>query len=334
MEAPGEDPSTPGQTGVWSPEGAAGQRLRAAPVPRCHARAVSTEPLDPTPLTKSSAVVDGKRMAYHEAGEGDPVVFLHGNPTSSYLWRNVIPHLSAEHRCIAPDLIGQGDSDPLDDVGPGSYRFVEHRRYLDGLLDQLDLGDRVTLVVHDWGSALGFDWANRHRDRVVGLAYMEAIVRPVTWDEWPDVARDLFRAFRSDAGEEMVIDQNLFVEAVLPASILRDLTDEEMEEYRRPFREPRASAAHADLASGDPHRGRARRRDRDRPGLRRLAGHLGGPEAVRRRRPRRHPHRAPSVSSAARWPNQTEVTVAGNHFVQEDSPHEIGEALAAWMDGI
>ena len=138
------------------------------------------------PLPKRYREVDGKQMAYHEVGEGDPVVFLHGNPTSSYLWRNVVPHVSGQARCIVPDLIGMGDSDKLDDVGPGSYRFVEHRRYLDGLLDALDLGDQVTLVVHDWGSALGFDWASRHPGRVAGIAYMEAIVPPVTWD---DVAR-------------------------------------------------------------------------------------------------------------------------------------------------
>ncbi len=130
-----------------------------------------------TPLTKSYESVNGKQMAYHEAGAGEPVVFLHGNPTSSYLWRNVIPHVSDVARCIAPDLIGHGDSDKLDDTGPGSYRFVEHREYLDGLLDRLDLGDRITFVVHDWGSALGFDWANRHRERVAGIVYMEAIVR-------------------------------------------------------------------------------------------------------------------------------------------------------------
>ena len=180
-----------------------------------------TSPFDTTPLTKSYKTVNGKQMAYHEAGEGEAVVFLHGNPTSSYLWRNIIPHVSGMARCIAPDLIGQGDSDKLDDTGPGSYRFVEHREYLDGLLDQLDLGDDITFVVHDWGSALGFDWANRHRDRVAGIAYMEAIVRPVSWDEWPEAAAAIFRGFRSPAGEDMVIEKNVFVEAVLPASILR-----------------------------------------------------------------------------------------------------------------
>ncbi|MDG1877144.1 MAG: alpha/beta fold hydrolase [Acidimicrobiales bacterium] len=124
-------------------------------------------------------------MAYHDVGTGDSVVCLHGNSTSSYLWRYIVPHVSGQARCVVADLIGQGDSDKLDDPGPASYTFVEHREYLDGLLDQLDLGDKITLVIHDWGSALGLDWANRHRDRVAGIAYMEAIVRPVTWDEWP-----------------------------------------------------------------------------------------------------------------------------------------------------
>ncbi|HEV7207872.1 MAG TPA: haloalkane dehalogenase, partial [Mycobacteriales bacterium] len=177
-------------------------------------------------------------MAYVEVGTGDPIVFLHGNPTSSYLWRDVMPHLADRGRCLAPDLIGMGDSDKLPDSGPGSYRFVEHRRYLDGLLEQLALGDRVTLVVHDWGSALGFDWANRHRDRVRGIAYLESIVAPTSWDQWPTAARGIFQSMRSPAGEEMVLDKNVFVERILPASILRELADDEMAAYRAPFVEP------------------------------------------------------------------------------------------------
>ncbi len=173
---------------------------------------------------KRRVQVLGRSMAYVEVGSGDPIVLLHGNPTSSYLWRNVIPHLESLGRCIAPDLIGMGDSDKLEPSGPDRYRFVEHREYLDALLDALDVRDRVTLVVHDWGSALGFDWANRHRDAVRGIAYMEAIVRPLTWAEWPDAARGVFQGFRSPAGEAMVLEQNVFVERVLPGSILRGLT--------------------------------------------------------------------------------------------------------------
>ncbi len=292
---------------------------------------MSSSSLDTTPLAKSYEMVDGKQMAYHETGEGDPVVFLHGNPTSSYLWRNVIPHLSDRARCIAPDLIGQGDSDKLDDTGPGSYRFVEHRRYLDALLDQLDLGERITFVIHDWGSALGFDWANRHRDRVAGLAYMEAIVRPVTWDDWPDAARDIFQGFRSETGEEMVIENNLFVEAVLPAAILRDLTAEEHDEYRRPFvqsehRRPTLTWPREIPIEGEPA---------DVAEIvQSYADWLptsevpklfinGDPGAILT---------GPQREFCRTWSNQTEVTVAGNHFLQEDSPHEIGEAIASWMD--
>ena len=142
----------------------------------------------------------GKKMAYIEEGEGDPIVFLHGNPTSSYLWRNIIPHLSGQGRCIAPDLIGMGDSEKLDASGPDSYTFVEHRLYLNELLDQLNVTNNVVLVIHDWGSALGFDWANRNQEAMQGIAYMEAIVRPVEWSEWPDDATPIFQGLRSAAG--------------------------------------------------------------------------------------------------------------------------------------
>ena len=161
---------------------------------------------------KQFVQVRGKRMAYVEMGEGDPIVFQHGNPTSSYLWRNIMPHLADQGRCIAVDLIGMGDSDKLDDSGPDSYRYVEHRDYLFAAWEALNISDCVTLVIHDWGAALGFDWAQQHAESVLGIAYMEAIVRPVTWDEWPDAARQVFQGFRSDAGESMVLEKNLFVE--------------------------------------------------------------------------------------------------------------------------
>jgi haloalkane dehalogenase len=163
-----------------------------------------------SPYNKKRMNVLGQSMAYIEVGSGDPIVLLHGNPTSSYLWRNVIPHLQELGRCIAPDLIGMGDSEKLPDSGPGSYTFVEHRRYVDALLAALSMNERVTFVVHDWGSALGFDWANRHRNAVKGLAYMEALVRPLTWDEMPEALRPVFQALRSEAGEAMVLEQNLF----------------------------------------------------------------------------------------------------------------------------
>jgi haloalkane dehalogenase len=286
------------------------------------------------PLSKSFGTIHGKRMAYHESGDGGPAgetfVFLHGNPTSSYLWRDVIPYVRDQARCIAPDLIGMGDSDKLDDAGPGSYRFVEHRRYLDGLLDHLDLGDRVTLVVHDWGSALGFDWANRHRDRVAGVAYMESIVRPLDWDDWPEGARRFFTALRSPAGEEMVLTKNLFVETILPASILRTLDPDEMAEYRRPFAEP----------------GEDRRPTLTWPREIPIEGEPAdvaeivqeyGDWLATSEVPKLFVNAQPgSILIGAQrefcrtWPNQTEITVVGNHFVQEDSADEIGATLASW----
>src|SRR5262245_8904940 len=191
------------------------------------------------PYQKQRRRVLGREMAYVEVGAGDPIVLLHGNPTSSYLWRNVLPHLQSRGRCIAPDLIGMGDSDKLPDSGPCSYHFVEHRRYLDALLDDLGVHDRVTFVVHDWGSALGFDWANRHRDAVKGIAFMEAIVAPQGQDHWDKMGmRPVLSALRSEAGEKMVLQNNFFIEEILPNAILRKLSDEEMAEYRRPFAEP------------------------------------------------------------------------------------------------
>ncbi len=287
--------------------------------------------MDSTPLTKTFRTVEGRRMAVHDVGSGDPVVFLHGNPTSSYLWRNVVPYVSGTARCVVPDLIGHGDSDKLDGSGPGSYTFVEHRRHLDGLLDQLDLGDRVTLVVHDWGSALGFDWANRHRDRIAGIAYMEALVRPLTWDEWPEPARPIFEAMRSGAGEEIVLGKNLFVEAILPSSILRALDEAELAEYRRPFAEP----------------GEDRRPTLTWPRQIPLDGEPADVTAIvadyaawlaESSVPKLFVDAEPGsilVGDQRRfcrtWPNQTEVCVPGIHFLQEDSPDLIGRAVADWL---
>ena len=191
------------------------------------------------PYQKKRERILDREMAYVEVGKGNPILLLHGNPTSSYLWRNVLPHLEPLGRCIAPDLLGMGDSDKLPNSGPGSYRFVEHRLYLDALLEALNVRELVALVIHDWGSGLGFDWANRHRKAVKGIAYMEAIVRPQGWDHW-DVMnmRPFLQALRSEAGEQMVLQDNFFIEKILPGAILRKLSDEEMTEYRRPFVEP------------------------------------------------------------------------------------------------
>ena len=280
---------------------------------------------------KKTVVVNGKRMAYVEMGAGDPIIFQHGNPTSSYLWRNIMPELAGRGRCIAVDLIGMGDSEKLDDPGPDSYRYVEHRDYLFAAWEQLGVTDNVTLVVHDWGSALGFDWAMQHPDSVKGIAYMEAIVRPMTWDEWPEAIQSLFQGFRSAAGETMALEKNVFVERVLPGSVLRGLTEDEMTVYRRPFE-----------SAGE---------DR-RPTLTwpRQIPLDGEPQDV-----------CTIVASYAEWlskstlpklfvnaepgailtgmqrefcrgfPNQTEVSVAGQHFIQEDSPAEIAAAINDWL---
>lgn len=283
-----------------------------------------------TAQPKQKVEVLGKQMAYVEIGEGDPIVFLHGNPTSSYLWRNIMPLLADQGRCIAPDLIGMGDSDKLTDSGPQRYRFVEHRKYLDALLDVLGVKERVTLVIHDWGSALGFDWAQRHRQAVIGIAYMEAIVRPMSWSEWPDAIRELFRAFRSDAGEEIVLQKNVFVERVLPGSVLRGLTEPEMEVYRAPFlhpgedRRPTLTWPRQIPLDGEPA---------DVSAI--VAGYS---EWLRSSPvPKLFINAEPGAilvegmrEFCRSWPNQTEITVAGSHFIQEDSPTEIGEAIAAW----
>jgi haloalkane dehalogenase len=274
-------------------------------------------------------------MAYVEQGVGAPIVFLHGNPTSSYLWRSVLPELSSLGRCIAPDLIGMGDSEKLPADDPARYTFVRHREFLDALLDALGVTEEVTLVVHDWGSALGFDWARRHPDRVRGIAYMEAIVRPYPdWDAWPDAARSMFQALRSPAGEQLILERNMFVERILPGSVLRTLGEDELDEYRRPFAAPgedrlptlvwprqipiggeppevvEVCAAYADWLAHT-------------PGLPKLFVNAE-PGAI--------------LTGAQRefcrtWPDQTDVTVSGVHFIQEDSGKQIGSAIAGWLAG-
>jgi len=283
---------------------------------------------------KKTVTVNGKSMAYVEMGEGDPIVFQHGNPTSSYLWRNVMPHLKDQGRCIAVDLIGMGESDKLDDSGPDRYRYVEHRDYLFGAWEALGITDRVTLVIHDWGSALGFDWAHQHQDKVLGIAYMEGIVRPVTWADWPEAARGVFQGFRSEAGESMVLEKNVFVEKVLPGSVLRGLTDEEMAVYRRPFleagedRRPTLTWPRQIPIEGEPadvHEIVAGYSEwletSDMPKL-----FINAEPGAILTGPQREYCRA--------FPNQDEVTVAGSHFIQEDSPDEIGEAIARWRGSI
>lgn len=272
------------------------------------------------------------RMAYVETGEGDPIVFLHGNPTSSFLWRNVIPHVEESARCLAPDLIGMGQSGKS---GDGSYRFIDHKRYLDAWLEAVGVTDNVVFVIHDWGSALGFHWAHRHPQQVKGIVYMEAIVTPVTWDDWPEQARRIFQGFRSDVGEELVLEKNIFVERILPGSVMRKMSEEEMEVYRRPYvergesRRPTLTWPREIPIEGEP------------VDVHEIVSAYAKWLTTTSDLPKLFINAEPgSILTGNQrefcrtWPNQTEVTVKGLHFIQEDSPDEIGKALADFVDGI
>jgi haloalkane dehalogenase len=285
------------------------------------------------PADRLHIEVDSLAMAYHDIGSGDPIVFLHGNPTSSFVWRHIIPHVQHLGRCIAPDLIGMGDSDKLPNPGPDSYTFEENRRYLDGFFDKLGLNERVTLVVHDWGSALGFDWARRHPGAVQGIVHMEAIVGAISWDEMPAPAQPRFRAVRSAEGEELVLQQNIFIEQSIVRGTLRPYTEEEMAEFRRPFLEP----------------GESRRPMLTWPRQLPIGGEPANvieivenyaawlaetqiPKLYVRADPGTHSPRL--VERVKSWPNQREITVKANHYPQEDAPHEIGAAIAGWLPGL
>ncbi len=281
--------------------------------------------------TKQYIEINGSRMAYVEHGTGDPIVFQHGNPTSSYLWRNVMPYCEGLGRLIACDLIGMGDSAKLSPSGPERYTYIEQRTYLHALWEALGIQDNVVFVIHDWGSALGFDWARQHPTAVQGIAYMEAIVQPLTWTVWPDAARNVFQAFRSTAGEEMVLQKNIFVDAVLPSAVIRDLTAAEMDVYRAPFknpgedRRPTLTWPRMIPIDGEPAEVVAIVEDyaqwmasNDIPKL--FINAEPGSILV-----------GPQREFCRTWPHQTEVTVAGSHFVQEDSPDEIGRAVASFV---
>jgi haloalkane dehalogenase len=281
---------------------------------------------------KKTAIVHGRRMAYVDEGRGSAIIFQHGNPTSSYLWRNVMPHLAGLGRLIACDLIGMGDSEKLTPSGPDRYTYEEHRRYLFALWDQRDIGDNVVFMVNDWGSALGFDWANQHRDRVAGIAYTEAIVAPMVWDDFIVPRRkDAFQRLRSPEGSKMVLEDNFFVETHMPQGILRELAPEEMAEYVRPFSRP----------------GEDRRPTLTWP---RQLPIDGEPENVVKivqsysewlahsQVPKLFINADPGALLTGRlrrfcqsWPNQTAITVSGKHLVPEDSPHELGEALREFV---
>jgi haloalkane dehalogenase len=283
------------------------------------------------PQSKRFLAVEGERMAYVEAGSGEPVfLFLHGNPSSSYLWRNVMPPVAGLARCLAPDLIGMGDSTKLAAPGPRTYRFATHRRFLWGFIEAAIGSEKpVVLVVHDWGSALGFDWANHHRHRARGVVYMEAIVRPLHWAEWPEASRRVFEGFRSEKGEEMILERNLFVERVLPGSIMRPLDAAEMAEYRRPFatradRWPTLAWPREIPIEGEPADVTALVADyaawmaeNDVPKL--FVNADPGAILV-----------GPQREFCRGWRCQREITVPGIHFIQEDSGPEIGAAIAEW----
>ena len=286
------------------------------------------------PASRQFAEVQGKRIAYLEVGTGDPIVLLHGNPTSSYLWRNVIPELEDCGRVIVPDLIGQGESDKLPaSEGPDRYSFEVAFDYLDGLLRAIDVDSDITWVIHDWGSGLGFHWAKHNPDAVKGIAYMEAIVMPITWDDWPESARGIFQGFRSSKGEDLCLERNLFIEAVLPSSIIRELTEDEMAAYRAPFdtpehRQPTLNWPRQIPIDGEPAQ---------MVELVEAYGAFMAASAI----PKLFINAEPGSILVGKqrefcrsWPNQTEVTVKGLHFVQEDSPTEIGQAIAAWYDNL
>ena len=286
--------------------------------------------------SKSFITINGKKLAYVDYGEGDPIVFLHGNPTSSYLWRNIMPHLEGVGRLIAPDLIGMGDSDKLDNSGPERYTFIEHSEYLYGLFEKLDLNN-VTLVIHDWGSALGFNWAALNPEKVKSIVYMEAITGPIeSWNDWPKQARNIFQSFRSDSGEELILEKNFFVEGVFASDVevYRKLEKEELDTYIKPFKE----------------KGESRRPTLTWP---RQIPIEGEPEEVieivnnyakfmnETQIPKLFINAEPGGiligkqrEIARQWPNQKEVTVKGGHFIQEVSPDEIGKYVREFLIGL
>ena len=274
-----------------------------------------------------------KQVAYFEMGEGDPIIFQHGNPTSSYLWRNIMPQLQSLGRCIAMDLIGMGDSEKLEDEGNMTYSYAVHKKYFDGFLAELGIENNATLVIHDWGSALGFNWAYDNPEKVKGICYMEAIVKSMQWVVWNEDARGIFQGFRSPAGEEMILKKNLFIEAVLPGSILRKLSDEEMNEYRRPFNNEIACRPTLDWPRQIPL-------ENEPPEVCKIVESYSQ-WMVENELPKLFINAEPGAILIGKqrefcrtWKNQKEVTVKGSHFIQEDSPDEIGNAIFDWLKGI
>ena len=284
--------------------------------------------------TKKYKDIKNSKMAFIDEGSGDTFLFLHGNPTSSFLWRNIAPHVEDIGRIVIPDLIGMGDSDKLEGVGNPGYKYHGQYIYLTALMDELDLGDNIHLIIHDWGSAMGFQFARENQDRIKSITYMEAIVMPLTWDQWPDPATKIFGLFRSEAGEELVLEKNFFVERILLADSSTGYTEEEKSEYIRPFINP----------------GEDRRPTLTWPRQIPLDGEPS--EVVEEVRLNAEFHKESDIPKlfinadpgsiligdqrefARSWKNQTEITVSGNHFIQEDSSEEIGAALRNFVESL
>ena len=278
---------------------------------------------------KKNINVLGKKMTYVDKGEGDPIIFQHGNPASSYLWRNIIPYLENQGRCIAIDLIGMGDSDKLTDNGNNTYSYHIQKQYFDKCLEELEIKENITFVIHDWGSALGFNWAYEHQESVKGICYMEAIVKKISWEDWPKDAKSIFQGFRSDAGEDLILKKNLFIGGVLPNAIIRNLTETEMDIYRKPFlkeidRRPTLDWPRQIPINNEPE------------DVCKIVDDYSSWMSINEI-PKLFINADPGSiltgkqrEFCRKWKNQQELTVKGNHFIQEDSPNEIGEAISKW----
>ena len=286
------------------------------------------------PYEKKFIDVESKKIAYIDEGHGDPIVLIHGNPTSSFLWRNIVPELLNSGRVIVPDLIGQGDSEKLP-VSDGSDRYSLEvaYKYVDGLLQNIGADNNVTLVIHDWGSGIGFLWAMRNPNAVKGVAYMEAIVKPMSWDDWPEGGVGIFKGFRSEKGEDLILNRNMFIEGVLPSSVIRELSENEMNAYRAPHlkeedRQPLLNWPRQIPLEGEP---------KNVVSLVNDYGAFMSSSNI----PKLFINADPGSILLGKqrefcrsWPNQKEVTVKGIHFIQEDSPFEIGQAVAEWLETI
>jgi haloalkane dehalogenase len=281
-----------------------------------------------SPHPQSRLTAAGCDIAYVDTGpkNGRPIVFLHGNPTSSYLWRNIIPSVSTTHRCLAPDLAGMGNSGPMPG---GSLRLKDHIAIIDAWFEALALTD-VTLVIHDWGSSIGFDWARRHPERVAGIVYMEAIIAPRLWAEFPEGRDKLFRRLRSEEGKTLILEENYFVEVVLPRSIIREMSEAEMDVYRAPF----PDAAHRLQTAVWPREIPIEGEPADVVDLVETYAAFLKDSPI----PKLFINAEPGAiivgnvrDKCRAWANQREVTVKGIHFIQEDSPDEIGRALADFV---